>query len=106
MVKEILTRAGFVENKTFRHSHFKTPPKTSYVTYLDSYTRRGSDDRNLITEHTATLELYAYKPDPDSERRIESSLDSFSLPYEKQDCYYIQSEQLYQTVYTLEFTEK
>lgn len=106
MVKQVLTAAGFKENKTFKATRFITPPKTSYAVYMDSFTRRGADNTNLIKDHTYTIELYCYNPDPGSEKKIEESLDSFGLEYEKADRYWIQEEQLYQTVYTFNFVEK
>ena len=106
MVKRVLTGAGFVEDKTFRETRFIKPPKTTYAVFMDSFTRRGADNLNLIKDHNYTIELYSYAPDPEAEVRIEKSLDTLGLEYEKDDRYWIQEEQLYQVVYTFEFTEK
>ena len=106
MVKEILTGAGFVENKTFKETRFLKPPKETYTIYMDSYTRRGSDDLNLIRDHSYTIELYSYKADPDAEARIEATLDEFGIDYDKDERYWIDSEQLYQVVYTFRHIEK
>ena len=106
MVKEILTNAGFVENETFRETRFIKPPRTTYAIYLDSYTRRGADNLNLVKEHDYTIELYSYFPDPDAEKRIETILDELGIEFEKSECYWIQEEQLYQVVYTFNYIEK
>lgn len=106
MVKEILTGAGFEENKTFKETRFLKPPKTTYAVYMDSFTRRGADGLNLVREHDYTIELYSYKPDPEAEARIEAILDELGLEYDKDDRYWIQEEQLYQVVYTLNHIEK
>lgn len=106
MVKEILTNAGFVEDVTFRETRFVKPPRQSYVVYLISYTSRGSDQRNMVRDCTTLIELYSYKADPDAEARIEAELDRRGLEYRKDDRYWIQEEQLFQTVYTVEHTEK
>lgn len=106
MVNKILTSAGFEENKTFRETRFLKPPKTSYAVYMDSFTRRGADGLNLIKDHDYTIELYSYTPDPDAEYRIEAALDEFGLEYDKADRYWLQSEQLYQVVYTFNYVEK
>ena len=106
MVKEILTGAGFVENKTFKETRFLKPPKTTYAVYMDSFTRRGADGHNLVREHDYTIELYSYKPDPEAEARIEAILDELGLEYDKDDRYWIQEEQLYQVIYTLNYIEK
>lgn len=106
MVKRVLTAAGFVEDVTFKETRFLKPPKTDYAIYLDSFVRRGADDLNLIKDHDSTIELYSYTPAPEAEGRIEKSLDSFGLEYEKSDRIWINEEQLYQVVYTFSYIEK
>lgn len=106
MVKRILIDAGFVENETFRETRFIKPPKSTYAVYMDSYTKRGSDGKNLITEHSYTIELYAYQPDSDAEKRIETAFDNAGLEFEKDERYWINEEQLFQTVYSFDHIEK
>lgn len=106
MVNEVLTRAGFEEGKTYRETRFIKPPRTSYAVYMDSFTRRGADNVNLIRDHDYTIELYSYAPDPEAEARIEAALDYFALEFDKSDCYWIQEEQLFQVVYTFNYIEK
>lgn len=106
MVKKILTEAGFVEDETFIETQFINPPDVTYAVYFDSFTRRGADRVNLLKEHTYTIEVYSEFPDPEAEARIEAILDKYGIEYDKGDRYWIQSEQLYQTVYTFVFTEK
>lgn len=106
MVKEVLTGAGFVEGVTFRETRFVKPPRQSYVVYLESFTARGSDKQNLVRDVTTLIELYTYVPDPDAEARIEEELDLRALEYRKDDRYWIQDEQMFQVVYTVEHTEK
>lgn len=106
MVKTILTEAGFVENETFNETQFISPPDTTYAVFHDSFTRRGADGLNLIKEHSYTIELYSEFEDPESEARIEAILDEYAIEYDKDDRYWIQSEQLYQVVYTFDFIEK
>lgn len=106
MVKQILTGAGFTEGKTFKETRFLSPPKTTYAVYMDSFTRRGADSLNLIKEHNYTIELYCYKPDPTAEANVENQLDTLGIAYEKDERYWLDSEQLYQVVYTFNFIEK
>jgi len=106
MVKKILTGAGFVEGETFKETRFLSSPKTTYAVYEDSFTRRGADNLNLIKDHDYTIELYSYIPDPNAEARIEEILDEYGIEYEKSPRYWIESEQLYQVVYTFNFIEK
>lgn len=106
MVKRVLTGAGFVEGKTFKETRFLKAPKTDYAIFLDSFTRRGADGLNLIKDHAYTIELYAYAPNPKAEADIEKSLDNLGLEYEKDDRYWLNEEQLYQTVYRFNYIEK
>lgn len=106
MVKRILTGAGFVEGKTFKETRFLKPPQTTYAVYTDSYKRRGADSVNLITEHNYTIELYSYKPDPTAEAKIEKMFDTLSIEYEKSERYWLDTESLYQIVYTFYIIEK
>lgn len=106
MVVKILEGAGFVRDKTYRQTSFLRPPRVTYAVYNDSYTRRGSDDMNLITEHDVTIELYQYEPDPDAEKRIEDQFDLQGIEYEKQERYKIEEEQLYQVIYEFSYISK
>lgn len=106
MIDEILTSAGFVLNQTYRETLFIRPPQESYVVYNVSYDRSGPDLFNAINTYTVSFELYAYKPDEDSEIRIESELDKHALEFTKEERYYIQEEGLYQTIYNFSYTKK
>ena len=106
MVKQILNKAGFVENETYRECRFVSPPKTTYAVYFDSFSRRGADGLNLIKAHSYTIELYADSPDPETEARVEGVFDEFGIEYEKLDRVYIVSEHLYETIYNFDYIEK
>lgn len=106
MVKKILTEAGFVEGETFEETQFISPPDETYAVYFDSFTRRGADRVNLLKEHDCTIEIYSDFPDPEAEDHIETILDKYEIEYEKSERLWIQSEQLYQTVYTFGYIEK
>lgn len=106
MVKTILTEAGFTEGKTFKETRFLKPPKTTYAIYLDSLDSRGSDDLNLIEEHTYTIELYAYTADATAEANIEKTLKSRGIEFTKQPRDWLETEQLYMTVYNFDYIKK
>ena len=106
MVKQVLTRAGFIEDETFKETRFLKPPRTTYAVFMISYERRGADNHNLIKDHDDTIELYSYTADPDAEARVEEALDYFGLEYDKESRYWIQEEQLYQVVYSIGHIEK
>lgn len=106
MVKTILEKAGFIEDKTFKETRFLRPPKETYAVYMDEIERRGGDYINLITEHSYTIELYSDVPDTCAEKRIENAFDDIGIPFKKEERYWIQSEQLYQVIYYFDFIEK
>lgn len=106
MVKKILTEAGFVEGETFEETQFINPPDTTYAVFLDSFTRRGADGLNLLKEHSITIEIYSEFGDPEAEARLEAILDRYGIEYDKDGRTWIQSEQLYETVYTFDFITK
>lgn len=106
MVKKILTEAGFVEGETFEETQFINPPDTTYAVFMDSFTRRGADGLNLLKDHSCTIEIYSEFPDPEAEARLEAKLDEYAIEYEKSDRIWIQAEQMYEVVYTFDFTEK
>lgn len=107
MIKTILTQAGFIENVTFKETRFLYPPKEeTYCVYMDSMRGRGSDSYNYIKEHSYTIEVYQYLQDNLSEEKIERILDNLGLEYEKHERYWIEKEQLYQTIYEFDYIEK
>ena len=106
MVKALLTEAGFELNKTFKETRFIKPPKTSYCIYLHDFTRRGGDSVNLIKENNYTIELYTYTIDAEAEAKIEQTLDKYAIKFDKSERYWLDSEQLYQVVYTFETIDK
>lgn len=106
MVHKILSGSGFEINKTYRETRFITPPKTTYAVYFDSVKRRGADDLNLISEHSTSIEVYEYAPDPETEAAIEAQFDALGQAYSKAPRYWLDEEQLYQVVYSFDYTEK
>ena len=102
MVKEILDVTGL----PYKESRFLKPPSTTYAIYMDAIDRRGGDSINLISQHDVTIELYEYKPDPNAERLIETTLDALGIQYTKQPRYWIQDAQLYQVVYDFTYHQK
>ena len=106
MVRDILTKAGFVENKTFKETRFLKAPDSTYAVYMDSYISRGADSLNLIKEHGYTIEVYSKRADAEAEKRIETALDELGIEFEKQARYWIDQEQLYQVVYEFDYIEK
>lgn len=102
MVKEILTAVGV----PYKRTRFLKPPKDTYIVYLDDVLRRGADEKNLIKEHSITIEIYSEKIDQEVEEKIEKEFDNRVAEYQKQDWYYIKSEQLFQLIYEFSYIEK
>ena len=102
MINEILTATGL----PFRKTRFTKPPKGTYAVYMDDVENDGPDGINAIRTHDYTVELYSPTPDDEAEEKLESILDERGVRWSKQDRTWIQSEQLYQTVYDFQYIEK
>lgn len=103
MVKEILAAAGIKE----RGSRFTKPPAGTYAVWFDDITTDGPDGLPpMIFTHDVSVELYAPKKDPAAEAALEAEMSARGLHWTKQDRYWIQTEQMYQTVYDFTYTEK
>lgn len=102
MIKDIMTTAGV----PFRRSRFLKPPEGTYAVYMDDVTTDGPDGINRIFAHEITLEVYEPHPDDKAESAIESAINDMGLRWEKQDRYWLQSEQRYQVIYTFEYIIK
>lgn len=102
MIDAILTAAGIQH----RRSRFARPPSGTYAVFTDDITADGADDVVCLYSHEATVELYEPSPDDAAELAIESQLSIRGIAWDKQDRYWLQTEQIYQTVYIFNFTEK
>ena len=108
MVNEFLQAAGFVLNETYRRTRFPQPPKgKTYAVYSDDVTLEGPDDLpGLIRRHDVTVKMYAPEPDDAREEALETVLATAGVAWEKQDRYWLQEEQRYQTIYEFSYIEK
>ena len=110
MIKEILTASG-IEH---RRSHFFTPPTGTYAVYFDDVETDGADRVTPATaaglpriyRHDVSVELYAPALDPVAEAAIEAQILARGLPFHKEDAYWLQDVQRFQTVYTFSYTSK
>ena len=107
MIDKIMTAAGFRLNETYRKTRFVSPPADkTYAVYMDDVSVDGPDGMNRIYTHSYTIELYEPAPDDAAESAIETALNAEGLRWEKQDRYWLQDEQLYQTVYDFTYIKK
>lgn len=84
------------------YSHFTNPPTPPYIVY----THAGNDDlmaddANYKEIESYQIELYSDKRDLVSEGLIQSKLKELNLPYSKIPGY-IESEKLFQVMYTVQ----
>lgn len=102
MVEEILNSAG-IKNKPTR---FLKPPNCTYAVWFDRYSKSGADMKKTIYNHSCSIELYSYEIDNAAERAIERELDKRALEYTKQERVWLQSEQLWEVIYTFDYKAK
>ena len=102
MVDKILTASGV----PYRRGKF-TGKASTYAVYTDDITTDGPDGLpEMLLRHDITVELYESKPDDAAEAALEAAISAAGLQWEKQDRYWLQSEQLYQVVYEFNYNEK
>jgi hypothetical protein len=102
MVNEILTASGV----NYKKARFVAPPSGSYAVYTDDIETDGPDGINAIFKHHITVELFESQPDDAIEAAIEAALDAAGVYWEKQDRFWIQTEQRYQIIYEFDYIEK
>ena len=107
MVKEIMTASGVQH----RRSHYFQPPEGTYAVYFDDVDLDGADRVTAarlpgIYRHDVSIELYAPALDPAAEAAIEAAMTARGVHWHKEDAYWLQDVQRFQTVYTFAFTSK
>lgn len=103
MIQELLAAAGIEE----RGSRFTKPPAGTYAVWFDDIDTDGPDDMApCIFKHDCAIELYEPKKDPAAEAALEREMAAAGLKWTKQAALWIRSEQMYQTIYEFNYTEK
>lgn len=107
VVDDIMREAGI----PYRRSRFTSKPlPPTYAVYTDDITSEGADNIGChtpkIMTHQISVEVYESTPDDEAEAKIEAALDARGFDWQKQDRYWLQSEQRYQTVYEFYYTIK
>jgi hypothetical protein len=83
------------------YSHFPSTPTVPFITYLESTSDNfHADNRTFKQVKIIDIELYTNKKDLVAESTLESLLDANELPYEVLETY-IETEQLFQKIYTI-----
>ena len=98
-VKFWLEQAGEpVAETCFPPGEVQPPP---YIVFLDHAEHRGADLKNLLVDHSMTVERYSATDSDNTE--LETLFER--IPYTK-DKQWVSDIEQFMTVYNLEFTEK
>lgn len=84
---------------------FENPQKLPYIAILDRTDEDGDDFHSQIVSHDLTVELYAARIDPVNEKKIEAAFAKQLWKFSK-DRTWIDSEKMFETIYTTNFIEK
>lgn len=91
----------------YAYDHFAEgdSPEPPFICYLAPYSDNFAADGRVYFRATEVhVELYTDAKDPASERRVESALDARGLFWEREEAW-IESERLYESIYTFEIKE-
>lgn len=103
MVNDILNASG-VQHRRGRFLH---PPRGTYAVFFDNVTTDGPDEHpEWVENHDVMVELYEPAPDDAAEADMEAAISAAGLEYEKQDRFWLQTEQMYQVIYEFSYIKK
>lgn len=101
-LSDILGSAGF----PVAYREFKKPPSIPYIVYFRENDQNISSDKKVHGKFKYyTIELYTDKKDLAAEQLIESALEAIDPDYTTIETY-IESEELYQVVYSIKILER
>lgn len=95
MICDILKASGI----QFRRARFLKAPPGTYAVYTDDVKTGGGDHAVCWYHHLITVELYEPAPDDEAEEALENAISAEGIQWEKQERFWLQSEQRYQVVY-------
>lgn len=104
-LESLLASVGIpIAYRKFKPYKNKPVPKPPYMIYIiERETGRGADNKNLLSEKSAFLELYSVNKSAELEEKIEKALCAYEWDkYED----YIEAENLYVVSYEFKFYEK
>ncbi|MBD5504088.1 MAG: hypothetical protein HDR09_20065 [Lachnospiraceae bacterium] len=84
---------------------FTKPQKLPFIAVIDRTDEDGDDYHAQIVSHDLTVELYADRIDPESERKLEAAFAKQAWKVTK-DRTWISSEKMFETIYSTNFKEK
>lgn len=81
---------------------FDEPPTVPYIVFtLPKGTAFYADGKPYVDIENLQVELYVAKKSPELEKLLQEKFAEYGLGYERTE-YYIESEKLYQELYTME----
>lgn len=84
---------------------FKKPQKLPFIIIIDETDEDGDDFHARIISHDLTVEFYAERIDAENEKKIEAAFKKQAWKTTK-DRMWIAGEKMFETIYTINFTEK
>jgi len=88
------------------YHHFTTAPTPPYIVYLRAFDNNISSDYKVHGKFKFyQVELYTAKKDLVAEQKLEAVLNGINSEYDVTETY-IDTENLYQVIYTIKITEK
>ena len=101
MVDKILN--GIVPYKEVRYLQ---PPREAYAVYFDDVDHYGADYLIALENHSVRIELYTSTIEPAIEASIQIRLEDLNIEYNVGERTWLNSEQLYMTVYYFDYIKK
>lgn len=104
MLKTILDALGLPAAETFHVQQ----PEGAFIAWGLEVDAEGSDFDNEIRRYSASLELYepVDAQTPEAHERLQSLLDEYGLPWNKDERIYLMDLRLLMTGYTFNYTER
>ena len=84
---------------------FIKPQKLPFIAVIDRTDADGDDFHTRVITHNLTVEFYAERIDAASERSIEDAFERKEWKASK-DRVWINGEKMFETIYSINFTEK
>lgn len=90
----------------YKEVRFLQPPRETYAVYFDNVDYYGADKLIGLENHSVRIEVYSEQINNDIEKQIEKRLIDFELEFNKGERVWLNSEQIYMTVYYFDYIEK
>lgn len=84
---------------------FTKPQKLPFIVIMDRTEGDGDDYHVRVLSHDLAVEFYSERIDRENERKIEAAFAKQAWKAEKERTW-ISGEKMFETVYTIKFTEK